>query len=304
MGPVEVRAIEPETVSFQAEASSAPRLEVVEALDSVAELSERDLEDATDDQEEPMLDPNLPQKRIEFPRQRKAVAKPVIAEPPREPSPVPVRALREEPVSPPAPSPSPLPARAPSPVPERAAVERPAPSRGREAIREPAVREEPSVRPQALSESRERPMSAWRVALVTLLTAGASFALVRFLIVPSEVPEGPIQASTAPPTVAAPPPPVAKKPKKVEAAPAALSSEEGDLPADAVIDADKGLLEVEIGDKRAIYVDGTFVGLGPRRRVPLAPGKHEVKLREGGDETTHAVEIRAGRSTRLSKSQP
>ncbi len=63
---------------------------------------------------------------------------------------------------------------------------------------------------------------------------------------------------------------------------------------------DKGLLEIDIAGKDAIYVDGTFVGRGPLRRVPLDPGKHDVKLRQPGEEQAFQVDVKKGSRTRLS----
>ena len=159
--------------------------------------------------------------------------------------------------------------------------------------REPAPAE-PAQSSRPAPSLKERPMSWVRVALVTAVAAGASFGIVRWVVAP-DAPAGEVTApvATAPTaTAAASAPPPAKEA-------AELSSEDLALPPGVPIAGDKGLLEIDSGGKQAIYVDGTFVGMGPRRRVPLDPGKHEVQLREGGKDKTISVEIKKGRRTLL-----
>jgi hypothetical protein len=160
---------------------------------------------------------------------------------------------------------------------------------------------EPAARPRAAKEDTERPMSVGRVVLVTLAAAAASFGIVRWVVAPDD----PAPATADGAATAAPPPAVASAPAPAPApAQDTLRAEDLELPQGVALPPDKGLLELETGDKHAIYVDGTFVGLGPRRRVPLDPGKHEVKTRLGGDEKVHAVEVRQGRRTRLGTPPP
>jgi CheY-like chemotaxis protein len=156
--------------------------------------------------------------------------------------------------------------------------------------REAAPSEPPELVPLAPIE-RERPMSLGRIALVTILAAGASFALVRWAVSPAE--ETAPTAATAPATAAVKPTP------KPAASSEGLVREELELPQGVAVPAGMGLLELDTGGKHAIYVDGTFMGLGPRRRIPTEAGKRELKLRLGGSETTQSVEVRAAKTTRL-----
>jgi hypothetical protein len=107
----------------------------------------------------------------------------------------------------------------------------------------------------------------------------------------------PPAAAVSAPALAAPVP----SPSAAAAArPAAPTVEDLELPPGVPLPAGKGLLEVDVGGKQAIYVDSVFVGRGPLRRVPLDPGKHDVMLRLDADEMIQVVEVRPGRRTRLS----
>lgn len=60
----------------------------------------------------------------------------------------------------------------------------------------------------------------------------------------------------------------------------------------------KGLLEVVTSEDELVYVDGVFTGRGPLRRVPVAPGEHEVSIRKEGSERRGAATVELGRTTR------
>lgn len=66
----------------------------------------------------------------------------------------------------------------------------------------------------------------------------------------------------------------------------------------------KGLIEVVTGGRELIYVDGVFTGRGPLRRIPIAPGQHEVVLRTEAGESKHAVSVTLDRRARLVVGQP
>jgi hypothetical protein len=171
------------------------------------------------------------------------------------------------------------------------------PGRRREPTSEPPTPSlEPAARHHQPKEESDRPMSLGRVVLVTIAAAAASFGIVRWVVAPDDA--APVANQSAPADTA--PAAAASAPRAPEApAAGALTAEDLELPVGVPLPPDKGLLELETGGKHALYVDGTFVGLGPRRRVPLDPGKHEVKTRLGGDEKVHSVEVRQGRRTRL-----
>ena len=46
------------------------------------------------------------------------------------------------------------------------------------------------------------------------------------------------------------------------------------------------------------YVDGVFTGRGPLRRIPVAPGDHEVSIRAEGKERTGTVSVQLNKNTR------
>ncbi|MBX3129724.1 MAG: response regulator [Polyangiaceae bacterium] len=146
-----------------------------------------------------------------------------------------------------------------------------------------------------------------RVLAVMGIAGGASFGVVTWVrgLASPGAESAPAEASgeaapAAPPTAPAAAPKGASalaggKPAKIETLP---------LPPGTDVSDGKGLLEVDIAGKDAIYVGGTFVGRGPMRRIQLDPGTHEVKLRTPGEESTHAVEISGGVRTRLSLTGP
>lgn len=78
-----------------------------------------------------------------------------------------------------------------------------------------------------------------------------------------------------------------------------LDAQITELPKGVTLAGDKGLLEINSGDRHKIYVAGVFVGRGPARRVPLAPGQHEVRTRLGGVDRSYQVVVEAGKRTRL-----
>ncbi len=60
----------------------------------------------------------------------------------------------------------------------------------------------------------------------------------------------------------------------------------------------KGLIEVVTAEDELIYVDGVFTGRGPLRRIPVAPGEHEVTIKNNGSERQGIVAVQLDRSTR------
>jgi DNA-binding response OmpR family regulator len=79
----------------------------------------------------------------------------------------------------------------------------------------------------------------------------------------------------------------------------AFGIESKPLPGGIHVTPGHGLLEIEIVEPDAIYVNGTFVGRGPLRRVPLPPGKHTLEVR--GERTIEKLEVSvaAGQRTRV-----
>jgi hypothetical protein len=83
------------------------------------------------------------------------------------------------------------------------------------------------------------------------------------------------------------------------AALARLSTTDLALPAGLVVPPGQGLLEVDTGGQHTIYVDGGIVGIGPVRRLELAPGSHQVRILLGADAQEYTVTVSPGRRTRL-----
>jgi len=139
--------------------------------------------------------------------------------------------------------------------------------------------------------------SGIKLVLLTVAAAAASYLVVKAIVPRSETAERTAAQPTA--TQVAPAPPVAKS---VVARPAALEPkiEELPIPPGMVVPEDKGLLEVDTAGKHGIYVDGTFVGRGPLRQVPLAPGSHAVRAELDADQLNATVDVRKGRRSRLS----
>ena len=130
-------------------------------------------------------------------------------------------------------------------------------------------------------------------ALLTLAAAAVSFGVVTLVRTVTSPPAPPAAAiETASPSAAAPATPA--KP-----AAAALTAEELGLPPGVPVGNDKGLLEVEVGGSHAVYVDGTFVGRGPTRRIPLAPGPHQVMVKLPAGDTNLGIDLKVGRRTRV-----
>jgi hypothetical protein len=72
-----------------------------------------------------------------------------------------------------------------------------------------------------------------------------------------------------------------------------------ELPLGLAVDADRGLLEVEIGTNQNLYVDGVLIGPGPFRQLPLREGPHQLRVSGDGVDLARAVEIRKGRRARI-----
>ncbi len=143
-----------------------------------------------------------------------------------------------------------------------------------------------------------------KVAAVMGAAGVASFMLVSWIRgAGGDVPAGPAAQASVPGLIAPAAAPPAPK-KEVAAPPKGVKVESLPLPPGIELASGKGLLEISISEKDAIYVDDTFVGRGPLKRVPLEPGEHSVKLRKPGEEVTHSVKIEAGSRTRLSQEDP
>jgi hypothetical protein len=61
----------------------------------------------------------------------------------------------------------------------------------------------------------------------------------------------------------------------------------------------QGVLEVRSDQPQRIYVDGVLMGNHSERLIPLGPGTYEVRLSNGTHFLERAVEVKAGRRTRV-----
>jgi hypothetical protein len=161
----------------------------------------------------------------------------------------------------------------------------------------PPVRANKAV--EANEPSKGTPVAAkdgiGRTILLVVLAFAGAFLLVDRVIVPRLAPRE---------TVAPLPPPSAlvAKTRASAAVPAAptLKLEALGIPAGVELGAGRGLIDVVGQEGDALYVDGTFVGRGPGRSVPLAAGSHEVRITRGDATQSLTVELAAGKRLRVS----
>jgi DNA-binding response OmpR family regulator len=85
---------------------------------------------------------------------------------------------------------------------------------------------------------------------------------------------------------------------------ATLAATYEDLPPGAVVPAGYGYIQVEAPAGARVRIDGAFVGTGPLAGTQSSPGSHEVEINEDGRESRHAIEVRAGRATRVRPASP
>jgi hypothetical protein len=68
-----------------------------------------------------------------------------------------------------------------------------------------------------------------------------------------------------------------------------------DLPPGAEVPPGFGLVEVRAPARAVVRVDGKAAGSGPFVAAVAAPGYHEVRIAQGARESTHVIEVRAGK---------
>jgi hypothetical protein len=166
-------------------------------------------------------------------------------------------------------------------------------SRGRKKVVAPlSSRDAATIRP------RRRRGDFWTgVILPAVVSAAVVFVLFSWGIVPLlEQPAADNEPAQAASALVAPP-----KPK---AAGVELKTETLPLPAGIQVQSGLGLLEVEVSEPLALYVDGEFVGKVVLRRVPLQPGRHQMTIGEGERGKTVSVDITVGARTRVTLPAP
>jgi DNA-binding response OmpR family regulator len=80
-----------------------------------------------------------------------------------------------------------------------------------------------------------------------------------------------------------------------EAVPTPPPSASDDLPPGAEVPPGFGLVEVRAPARAVVRVDGKAAGSGPFVATVAAPGYHEVRIAQGARESTHVIEVRAGK---------
>jgi DNA-binding response OmpR family regulator len=193
-------------------------------------------------------------------------------------------------VTPPAATPPVVEAEAPleAAAPKRSQVVTEAPSAmAKPVAAKPTPKAQPAI---AKSAESERESAGWgRTVLFAALAAGASYFGVTALFgspaPPAAAPMASVAATPLPQTVPSTAP-VAKTPS--------FTTTESPLPPGTDVPPGNGLLEIQVPDGTAIRVDGEYLGMGPRRRVPLPPGEHQLML---GDAPAQAVSVKVGQRT-------
>jgi DNA-binding response OmpR family regulator len=170
------------------------------------------------------------------------------------------------------------------------------------AISEPYRSDMPGVSdPTSLRPPMKRGSGFAIGALVALGTLGLFIAVMQYSTSMSSPREAKLAQETLPMPTTAPATGAVLADSAGAAAPSALAhsqgdlpegrasavpaaGEEGPLPHGVVIGAGQGLLDVETGDRVAVFVDGVELGRGPFVRLTLAPGVHEVRLHGASDQ--------------------
>lgn len=196
--------------------------------------------------------------------------------------------------------------KAPPPEPKRApVVDR---CRTGKTVSPPEVRtSEPSPPPPGVVQTMlpRRASGPW--GMVALVLAGIGAGVLWFGRDVGHAPPPPAPAVSAP--VRAPEPPPPPPPEPATSASAAASTdvppangvpfEDLPVPPGEVVPDGQGLLEIVAGRRDEIVVDKLDLGRGPRVKMALPPGTHDVRARRKGEEQPVVVLIKAGRRTRV-----
>jgi CheY-like chemotaxis protein len=146
-----------------------------------------------------------------------------------------------------------------------------------------------------LASPRRRHSSPWALLLWASAAAVASFGVVRLVVLPAVIRSGqPAAERQSPEHTASAPDPAPSN--QVASAP---RQEKLPVPPDVDLPAGLGLLEIVSDGKLGIFVDGGFVGAGSLKRLYLAPGSHEVKVRSESAERSSSAMVEVGLRTRL-----
>lgn len=135
-----------------------------------------------------------------------------------------------------------------------------------------------------------------KIALIMAAAAvtaffGVTWVRTKLLTPPTDTTQGAAPVESAAPVAAKP-----------AAAPVVkLAVEELGLDVGTPVSSDKGVIEVSIGENHPVYVDGTFVGRGPKRKVPVSAGPHAVVIKAPDGDLSVQVEVKVGRRFLVSR---
>jgi hypothetical protein len=155
-------------------------------------------------------------------------------------------------------------------------------------VKPPAATKKAAPKPAATQPARESDGGGiGRTILFAAIAAGVSYWGVTALFGGKP----PAPATGVPSAVAPVPQPVVSSALAPAASKLKLTISEAPLPPSGDVPAGHGLLEIRVPDGTAIRVNGEYLGMGPGRRVPLAPGAHQLLL---GSDVTQEVSIKPG----------
>jgi CheY-like chemotaxis protein len=161
--------------------------------------------------------------------------------------------------------------------------------------------------PERASKSSSSSGWLWAGAVLAAAVAGTYY-----FVQDTPPPAAPATPSTH--VSVAPPPPASAPPVATSAAapvptpsgssdepppPNAPVSEDLPLAAGDTVPDGQGMIEVVAGRRDEILVDRLEVGRGPKVRVPVPAGTHDVRARRKGEEQPLVVVVKAGRRTRV-----
>ncbi|GMV16886.1 MAG: response regulator [Polyangiaceae bacterium] len=161
----------------------------------------------------------------------------------------------------------------------------------------PASKRSAAPRPApAKALAQDKPMGMGKIALIMAAAAvtaffGVTWVRTKLLTPPTDTTQGAAPVESAAPVAAKP-----------AAAPVVkLAVEELGLDVGTPVSSDKGVIEVSIGENHPVYVDGTFVGRGPKRKVPVSAGPHAVVIKAPDGDLSVQVEVKVGRRFLVSR---
>jgi hypothetical protein len=162
------------------------------------------------------------------------------------------------------------------------------------------ARPEPTLRiaappvpsPAALRPTQATKRQVWPIVLALALLGIAIGAFLH--LKGNDAPQPGPTPSTKPPTTA----PSALPPAPSTVATGAPSAND-DAPSVADVPEGFGVIEVSAPAGARVRIDGAIAGTGPSTTLVAAPGYHEVRVEQDAGATKQVVEVRSGKTTRV-----